>query len=36
MSRKEAEELLQQAANREVGVQRETLEKPQPRGGIAH
>lgn len=36
MSRAEAEALLDNARDRELGVQRETLAKPQPRGGVAH
>lgn len=36
MTQNEAEELLSNARDREVGVQRETLRKPQPRTSTAH
>jgi hypothetical protein len=36
MSQEEAEELLANSRDRELGVQRETLRKPQPRNSSAH
>lgn len=36
MTREQTEALLSAARDRELGVQRETLRKPQPTGGMAH
>jgi len=36
MTREQTEALLSAARDRELGVQRETLRKPQPAGGMAH
>lgn len=36
MTQEQAEELLANARERELGVQRETLRKPQPRSSTAH